>query len=157
MSLAQALAVRYLQVAYDGGPPVVPVGFEVDFTLTRGTDATPWWSRRGAEVIGSAVGDREIVTGVSIDRVHWNRDGNFRLIFNTDGDPQPWLAGAGANAQLIVHIGASQIVLDVPDIEGQGAWGFRWQLSGSGNLTNRQIADSLSADHDARITIEENP
>lgn len=122
-----------------------------DFTITRGTVATPWWSRRGGEVIGSAVGDLEIFSGVAVDRVQWNPAGNHRLIFNTSGDPQPWVNGDGAAAILTVRIAAFELVLRMADREGLGVWGFRWQLVAA---LQRQGPDALAVGQHARITIE---
>ena len=116
---------RYLCQHACGPPAVAPVA---DFTITRGTNATDWYSRHGSQMFGSITGDRS-VDGNRVSRV---RRTSSQIIFNTEDTPgwPDWWNANSATAKITMYIaGAAPIVFTLSELNGVVAAALRFNQS----------------------------
>ena len=99
-----------------------------DFTITRGTSATDWYSRHGSQAFGSIAGDSS-VDGNRVSRV---RRTSSQIIFNTEDTPgwPDWWNANSATATITMYItGAAPIVFTAAELNGVVTAALRFNQS----------------------------
>ena len=117
---------HYWLSAFACGPPAGVL--VADFTITRGTSATDWYSRHGTQNFGSIAGDSN-VDGNRVSRV---RRTSSQIIFNTEDTPgwPTWWNANSATATITMYImGAAPIVFTAAELNGVVTSALRFNQS----------------------------
>ena len=139
----RAERLRFLMTALAHGQS----GPQADFTLTRGTDAAKWYSRRGTESFGSVTGDLVLPVAGTIDRV-WYR--TTTLTFNgAGGSWSNWRAGPGAAATFTVTTPHGEVVYAPADQHSVGGGFIGFTCSNADVVIFAQVA----AGEEVRVVI----